>query len=140
MKKQYSLTSTAFEGEVLFTFNEFGLLEQFDSTGATLSEEQQLFLLRKLPRDLPGIQALLEKTPTATFTEIKREVTFEQFWNRYDEKIRSSKKRTLTAWNKLKQADRYKAYAYIQKYEQSLYQGTAKKYAETYLNAELWNN
>lgn len=136
----YSLTSTAFAGEVLFEFDDNQLLQRFDSTGANLSEQQQLFLLRRLPRDLAQIKTFLESSPTAKFTPIEQHITFEMFWNRYDEKVRSSKKKALKIWNRLSRTDQQKAFRFIARYEASLYPGTPKKYAETYLNAELWNN
>jgi len=138
--KTYSLTSTAFEGEVLFVFNEHDLLMSFDQSKATLNEAQQVFLLRKLPRDLVDIKQFLELSPNATFTEVKQEVTFEMFWNRYDEKVRSSKKKAARVWQKMTKTDQVKAYSFITKYFMNIRQGTEKKYAETYLNAELWNN
>ncbi|MBS4057779.1 MAG: hypothetical protein KGZ82_10725 [Bacteroidales bacterium] len=138
--KHYSLTSTTFTGEVTFVFNDDGLLQSFDQSGAGLSEAQQVFLLRQLPRDLPDIEKFLKTSPTAVFTEIKQNITFEMFWDKYNEKIRSSKKRTQRAWQRLKATDQVRAYNFILKYESSLYPGTQKKYAETYLNAELWNN
>lgn len=136
----YSLTSSAFEGEVIFDFNDNELLVRFDASGANLTEDQQVFLLRRLPRELAQIKTFLEKSPTARFTPIEQEITFEMFWNRYNEKLRSSKKKALKIWNRLSRADQIKAYRFIARYEQSLYPGTPKKYAETFLNAELWNN
>jgi hypothetical protein len=136
----YSLTSNSFAGEVYFEFDDEGLLIRFDCTNAQLSEQQQIFLLRRLPRELSAIKSFMDNSPTAKFTELNQEITFEMFWNRYNEKLRSSKKKAEKIWNKLGRADQQKAYRYIARYEASLYTGTAKKYAETYLNAELWNN
>ncbi|MBK9292585.1 MAG: hypothetical protein IPM52_13315 [Bacteroidetes bacterium] len=136
----YSLTSSAFEGEVIFDFDDNGLLVRYDASGANLTEGQQVFLLRRLPRELAQIKTFLENSPTARFTPIEQEISFEMFWNRYNEKLRSSKKKALKIWNRLSRADQIKAYRYITRYEQSVYPGTPKKYAETYLNAELWNN
>jgi hypothetical protein len=138
--KKYSLTSVAFDGEVVFEFDDAGLLLRFDMSQASLSEDQQLFILRKIPRELSEVQRVIANSDTAKLTEIDTEVSFEAFWNRYDEKIRSSKKKSLKIWHRLSKTDKIKAFRFIQKYEMSLYQGTAKKYAETYLNSELWNN
>ncbi len=137
---RYSLTSTAFSGEVLFDFDDNGLLVSFDMKSANMSEEQQTVLLRYLPRDFYGIKLFTEKSPNARLEEIKTEVTFAQFWDKYDEKIRSSKKKAEKAWNNLSKIDQVKAYQFIGKYNLNLHAGTAKKYAETYLHAELWNN
>ena len=67
-------------------------------------------------------------------------VTFEMFWQRYDDKLNSSKKRTKQKWDKMKEGERVKAFNFIGRYFASIPQGTRKKNAETYLNAELWNN
>lgn len=137
---KYSLTSTAFEGEVIFTFNDSGLLESFDSSGAELSEKQQLWILRELPRELAEIKRVLGSSTSAALTEIKQEITFAMFWNRYDEKIKSSKKKSLLKWSRMNKTEQAKAFYFISKYEMNIPQGVAKKYAESYLNAELWNN
>lgn len=140
MSTTYSLTSNSFEGEVLFHFNEARLLEKFDFTAATLTEKQQTFILRNLPRELAELHKLAESSSNLSLQELTTEVSFEQFWNRYNEKIRSSKKKAARVWDRLSKIDQVKAFNYINKYEINLLPGTAKKYAETYLGAELWNN
>jgi len=138
--KTYSLTSTAFPGEVIFDFDDAGYLVKFDTSGADLSEQQQLWLLKKMPKHLSRVKQVLENSNTATLTEINQDVTFDSFWNRYNNKVRSSKKRTLARWNRMSRTDRLRAFNFIVKYEATLTNGIEKKYAETYLNAELWNN
>lgn len=133
----YHLTSTAFTGYVEFKFNNYGLLDSMN-IHADLSEKQQIFLLQNMPREVAELDRL--KSPMATITEVKQEVTFEMFWERYDDKLNSSKKRTLQKWSKMTPSDQARAYWFIGKYLGSLPQGTRKKFAETYLNAELWNN
>lgn len=138
--KTYSLTSTAFDGEVLFDFDDAGNLVKFDTSAATLSQNQQMWILKQMPKHLAHIQKVLGESKTATLTEIKQEVTFDMFWNRYNLKDRSSKKRTLIKWNRMNRADQIRAFNHIAKYELTLKPGVDKKYAESYLNAELWNN
>jgi hypothetical protein len=138
--KHYQLISSSFEGFVDIYFNENGLLTEFSTKGATLSESQQLWILKHMPRELAELQQLIGSSTTAKLVEIKNEISFEMFWDRYDDKQLSSKKRTESKWNKLSQAERQKAYNYIGNYFASIPSGTRKKYAETYLNAELWNN
>lgn len=140
MNRIYSLTSEGFTGEVIFEYNEAGLLEKYDISSADLSEDQQIWMLKRLPRELAELDRIIKGTKSAKLTEISRDVTFEMFWNKYNEKERSSKKRTLQKWNRMGKAEQAKAYGYIQKYLNSIAVGVAKKYAETYLNAELWNN
>lgn len=135
--KIFHLTSTAFSGHVEFHFNDNTLLDKME-IHADLSEKQQVFLLQNMPREITELDRL--KSPMATITEVKHEVTFEMFWEKYDDKVNSSKKRTLQKWEKMTPADRTRAFWFIPKYIGALPQGTRKKFAETYLNAELWNN
>jgi hypothetical protein len=137
--KHYQLTSDAITGFVDFFFDDMGLLVKFDISNAQLSTEQQIFILKKLPRELAELQNVIGKSPSAKLTEIKFEVTFEAFWNKYEDKQMSSRKKALLKWNKMNDSDKLKAYNFISMYFTGL-GNTRKKYAETYLNAELWNN
>lgn len=138
---KYVMTSGSFNGHVLFEFDETTkLLLSFDTSNAYLSEKQQIWLLKELPRELKEVEELLSKAKNVKFEKLNENITFEMFWDRYNDKITSSKKRTRKAWDKMSKADQAKAFRFISKYENSLPQGTRKKYAETYLNAELWNN
>lgn len=133
------MTSNTFTGQVEFEYDETtGLMKSYTTENATLTEKQQVWLLKNLPRELAEAQALLEKSPGIVFTP--EDVTFEMFWERYDDKINSSRKRTLKAWESMKKADQVRAYNFIRTYFRNIPHGTRKKYAETYLNAELWNN
>ena len=74
-----------------------------------------------------------------TTVEITQSITFETMWRQYDDASRSSKKKSRAIWDKMKKDDQVKAYHYYPKYERN--RGSAdKKYLETYLRAELWNN
>ncbi len=74
-----------------------------------------------------------------TVVEMEMKITFDMFWLKYDDRNRSSKKRSEKLWGKLSEADQVKAYYHYDKYNRN--RGNAeKKYCETYLNAELWNN
>lgn len=134
--KKYILISKSYTGEIVFIFAE-GILAMFDIRGAELNDQQRTWVLEHLPRDE---QALELYNKMFTITVVEQAVTFEQFWNRYDDKEHSSKKRTLAKWNKMPASEQVKAYNYIRKYNSTILPGCAKKYAETYLNAELWNN
>ncbi|GAB4129532.1 MAG: hypothetical protein Fur0027_14410 [Raineya sp.] len=63
--------------------------------------------------------------------------TFEEFWRRYDYKF--DRKRAEDKWNKLKDADKIAAIAYIEKYKNELRKtGVAQMYAKTYLQNQVW--
>ncbi len=137
----YQITSTTFSGFVDLFYDINGLLEKYDKTGADLSVKQQTWFLQSLPRTIDELKKLMHETATATLTEILPiEITFAMFWNRYDDKELSSKKKALAKWGKMPISEQQKAYNHIPKYFRSLTGGIRKKYAETYLNNELWNN
>lgn len=138
--KTYLLTSPKWAGEIEVVYNDLNLMVSIDISRAELAEKQQIYFLRDLPRELAELERLRQKSPSLVITEVEQEVTFEMFWNKYDEKIRSSKKRAERAWNRMSKTNQVKAYRFIQRYKLSLHPGTNAKYAETYLNAEQWNN
>ena len=135
--KIYQLTSPTFNGYIEFVFDDNSLLSSY-AIHAELSEKQQIYILKNMPREILELDKL--KSNTVTLTEVNQEVNFDMFWNRYDEKIRSSKKKAMARWSKMTQGERLRAFRFISKYESNILPGTAKKYAETYLNAELWAN
>ncbi len=137
--KKYSITSSVFTGEVVLGFNDTtGAFEMIDFSASQVSFKQKEYVLHHLPATAQNINSL--KTSNSTITELVEVVTFELFWNSYDDKLSSSKKRTQTKWNKMTERDRCEAYRYLPKYFANIPSGTRKKYAETYLNSELWNN
>ena len=137
--RKFLMTSDKFKGEVVFEFTN-NLLTKYDTSSAELDDNQILWLASYFPREIAKIKDFLAPSESAKFTEIKQEITFEMFWKKYDDKVNSSKKKTQTRWEKMSKNEQLKAHNYIQKYFASLPHGTRKKYAETYLNAELWNN
>ena len=135
--KIFHLTSISFVGYVEFIFTDEDLLSKME-IHAELSQSQQVYLLKHMPREILELEKL--KSDTAQITEVKQEVNFDMFWNHYDDKINSSRKKAERQWDKMTSADRYKAYRFISKYFSSIPTGTRKKYATTYLSDELWNN
>jgi hypothetical protein len=133
------LTSIAFTGYIEYIFDDESLLLQKMNTEAELSEKQQVWFLKNMPREYQELEKL--KSANVTLTEIKSDpVTFQQFWDRYDDKICSSKFKTEKAWDKLSPVDQGRAYRYISRYFNNMPAGTRKKYATTYLSDRLWNN
>jgi hypothetical protein len=70
--------------------------------------------------------------------EIKRDITFEMFWDKYNYKT-SGKEEAKKAWTKLSKSNQTAAYDYISVYESILKQNpVAKQYGSSYLNAKRW--
>lgn len=79
------------------------------------------------------------KTVNAECVEMQIKLSFDMFWDKYNDKERSSKKRSQRIWEKLSEENQIKAYYYYDRYNRN--RGSAeKKYCETYLSAEMWNN
>jgi len=140
----YTLTSSKFAGEVVFKFDQTGLMVGYDVTGAKLDEQQTKWLLKDRPRTLNELKTLLSTSRFARLTQrkdYKEQVSFDEFWSAYDYKALSSKIKTKKVWDKMKQIDRDRAYNFIGKYDRMISkEGIGKKYATTYLNDRLWEN
>ena len=142
MIRTFTLTSPSFNGEVVFEYSDY-ILSKYDTTSAQLTEQQLIYITKNLPRELFDIETFKEKANNVTVTETTKEITFDDFWKRYFKGRgvdNSSKKRTIAKWGKMKKSEQLKAFYHIGKYLNTLSHGTCPKYAETYLNAELWNN
>lgn len=125
----------------MLKYNENGALVSQDLTEADLNAAQINWFNNKMPKFLHQLKESIKGSKKAVLRIVQQEkVSFEQFWDKYNYKARSSRKKALNCWNRLSQTDRDKAFNYISTYERSIPNGIAKKYAEIYLNAELWNN
>lgn len=135
----YQITSPRFIGHVTIGFAG-AVCVSYNAQDAELTETQSQYFLQKLaaPQDL--FLEMLNQKKIFTITGFVEELTFDMFWNRYNEKLRSSKKKAQTKWERLSKQQQILAFSYIPKYFKSLPDGIAKKYAETYLHSEIWNN
>jgi hypothetical protein len=132
------MTAPTIDGAIQFDYNEAGYLERF-FVGASLTHQQYQFIVGRLPWHTDQIEAFTTSVPSASFAMRDRKLTFREFWDKYDDKVRSSRKRTEKKWDSMSETEQIKAYLFIPKYFRS--KGNAeKKYAETYLAAEQWNN
>jgi hypothetical protein len=125
-------------GQVIFIYNEDNCLQQL-IISETISRKQYEALFSCLPWHYSMMPALRELAKESTFIEQTIAITFEMFWNRYNDKDRSSKKKTQTMWDKMPITEQTKAFIYIPTYNRN--RGAAeKKYTTTYLSDALWNN
>lgn len=138
--RTFIITADFFSGEIEFCYSGTGTLVSFNAARATLSEKQHEFIIKRIPHHVSEVDEKLRSISDIHLSEVNTAITFEAFWNRYNDKIRSSKKKAETKWKRMTQADRNRAYFYLPKYESSIPNGVSRKYAETYLHAELWNN
>lgn len=133
-----TMTSAQFRGSLVFNYNEAGLLIRLD-IDADLTDKQKKIITEDLPWTAEAAKQFMARYDKATYLVQEQELTFDMFWNRYNDKARSSKVKTEKAWDKMKKTEQLKAYIFIPTYFRN--KGTAeKKYATTYLSDELWNN
>jgi hypothetical protein len=141
------MTSPAFEGEVRFEYDtETGLMRGLD-VPAGLGVLQLSFLLAHIPAsvaEMRGFPAFLKKAnSSASVREVFKDVSFEDFWERYFSgrgSDNSSKKKARVRWERMSISDRMRAFEYIPRYLNKIPHGIGVKLAETYLNSELWDN
>jgi hypothetical protein len=121
----------------VFTYDDGDLLQGISFNGNYPEPVRRIVL-----KSMPLRPELLEQTKgrTGILTEEAEKVTFEMFWDRYNDKARSSRVKTERVWNKMPEGERTKAYRYINRYKSSIPQGVCMKYATTYLNDQMWNN
>ncbi len=139
MNTTYSLVSSKFSGEVRVTFNSEKLLTKFEVLGEMVYHTH-LHILNYLPLTSNELDKLKAESRTLQVTEVVEEITFDMFWKKYNDSARSSKKKSLAKWNKFNTDNQRKAYFYYSIYINNIPPGVEKKYCETYLNAEMWNN
>ena len=140
--KKFALTAATFTGEITFGYDDQSRLISFN-IAADLSQEQHTWILQKLPLTVAEMEEKIKRISSFKVVEVLLSVTFDMFWDTYNDKIRSSKKKSLKIWDKLTPTDQVKAHTYIHTYIHTYnrHRGNAeKKYAETYLGSELWNN
>ena len=131
------LTIPKYEGEIVFTYDDGDLLQGIAFNG-DFPEPVRGIVLKSLPLRPERLEQT--KGRTGILTEEAEKVTFGMFWDRYNDKARSSKVKTERVWNKMPEGERTKAYRYINRYKSSIPQGVCMKYATTYLNDQMWNN
>ena len=139
MKKRYLLTTEASPDGVIYTFTAEGWLDAMQIQQQNMNLASRAVVVKTLRLQEADFLEWA-KGITCTVMKLDDKITFDMFWDKYNDKDRSSKKRSLKLWQKLKEDDQVKAYHYHDQYVKKMPPGVAKKYAETYLAAEQWNN
>ena len=138
--KKYILTSDKWTGQIELIYGINGYLTGLNIEASFVSDEQHQRLLFAIPLVNRGEEwDKLAKSPR--LIEVKEEITFQMFWEKYDYK--EGKMVAERRWNNLSKANQQKAYHYIAIYNQRRMAKTpppSKKYPETYLNQQIWNN
>jgi hypothetical protein len=109
---KYTLTSTNFTGQVTFGYRFDGKLMFFHNEG-DMSEEHFQYLLSFLPLHVSQLDKF-RKSAMSTITEIPADVSWERFWETYNQKINA--KRCKPLWEALTDYDKMLAIVKITHY------------------------
>lgn len=138
-KTRYSVTSTKFEGELTFMYDEKGVLKWF-SNDASMDDEQ----LAYLHHNFPTLDCLMIKlagdSKTLLIKQTTQEITFDEFWTAYDFKM--DRQDAEKAWNKMTPDQQKKAFENIPSYKYFLLmrRNQATLYPATYLRGKYDSN
>lgn len=129
------------EASGLFDYNNEGYLLNYTLTPGRFEQVHFDFLFKRFPKNLVMMKAWMEeKFPNVTFKIIEEDLSFDAFYNKYAHKV-SKRSVAEKVWKNMPDTERAKAIAFIPIYQQHLLKTNVnKKYPETYLNSEMWNN
>lgn len=124
--KRFQLTSSLFQGSVLFGYNDEGWLT-FLKNDAEFTDKQHAWLFSegRFPARIELVAALVSKI-RGTLSELAPDISFDAFWELYDKKI--NRKRTEPLYKKLPEEEMLKAINAVkpyQKYCQRINRGIA---------------
>ena len=138
---KYLMTFTNHKATALVEFNNEGWLIKYELTPGTFGEDQFYYITRMFPYTIKRMQHWLEnKFPNVKIQEVQDDLSFDAFYDTYAHKI-SKRSVAENIWKKMPDTERAKAIKYISTYDRHVIQtGVNKKYPETYLNSEMWNN
>lgn len=138
--RRFIITSTKFTGQVEFIYDASGRICVIDFRNAILNDVQINWLKSELPLYTDTLESTIKNAPSLTITEADFEVTFEMFWNKYNNKV--NRKRTLALWEKLSKPKQVKAFYGIDAYNKYLSKKDwrNRQDPDTYLRNETFDN
>ncbi|TAN18809.1 MAG: hypothetical protein EPN37_04415 [Chitinophagaceae bacterium] len=136
--KKFILTSSKFEGQVTFGYNEKDILI-FLHNEAQMNNTQHNWLIHHLPACSEEIQKL-NKILQGKLEELPEDLSLDRFWQLYNKKI--NRKRCEPLWKKMKEAEKMQCLRSIPHYEQYLNRINWREKAdpENYLKKAMYQN
>lgn len=123
-------------GQITFKFDVNGDLVLFKYEGNPLTEKQRKWLYPRIPIQEKSM-SMWSAIPEFTVTKGEPDLSFDNFWNAYNNKAKKIKAEQL--WNRLSNDDKFNAIAFIKRYDNWLRQkGTAKALPDTYISQKRW--
>jgi hypothetical protein len=129
------------DASAIFEYDASGILVYYELKPGNFVHEHYSYFFSKFPiQEIHIKNWLAVKAQNVTIKLIPEDLSFENFYELYNHKY-GKKVKSKSIWEALPTTEKAKALAYIQRYNQFLSgTGTAKKYPETYLNQQIWNN
>jgi len=122
-----------------FKYHLNGVLQCFEILEGSLNPKQVnwLFVQGHFPYKEAQIKGWIKVIKNFKITVGEPDLSFDTFWNLYDEKQKKIKAKEL--WSKLSKADQIQAVTYIRRYNNLLkYKNQAKALPDTYLRQKRW--
>lgn len=137
--KRFLIAAPAYTGDAELIFDTVGKLVRFDITKTNMRPEVLQEFKERVPIHIDNLTAAFEGVKV-TITEADFEISFEQFWKKYNKKI--NKIRCIPLWNKLTKNEQLKAYLGIDIYDRFLRKEgfRTKLDPENYLRNRTWEN
>lgn len=138
MTTTYQMYSPMAKCDYQFKFDENGVIVGFEIMGVNkFSEEKTQELFSGVPKTIAQLKDFAKRNKRE-LVEIKPDLSFTAFWNKYGYKV-GKLKQTEDLWNKLSEKNKNMAMDYIDKQKAHLaVKGTATPYASSYLNGQYW--
>ncbi len=136
--KEYVITSASNDSKVLLKYGLNKYLMELCISDCT--DEQQLFILKHLPKTLEELEQLRRTFPKMKVTETKTDISFNAFWNEYAYKV-GNKGKAEKLYNKLSETEKILAIGSIKEYNKYLSRKASieRLYPETYLNQRRYD-
>ena len=136
---KYIVTSTQFNGELVFTYTNNQLvgmdIEAVSNNGTMLR-----FVYAALPKTSEALLGWLVGSKTMKIREVPSDLSFDNFWNTYHYKV-GNKPKSEKLWKAMSDASKALALTKIKKYREAKEnEGTAMLYPERYLSYKTYEN
>lgn len=137
---KYILTSPTFEGSILISYNDNGLLSKLEFNCPSFTPANIAYMLKNVPINNQHIYDMTKGTK-ASIALANDDLSFNSFWSKYAYKV-GHKARAEKLWKLLSNEDKILALAYIHTYNNFLidHPKQDRQYPETYLAQRRWNN
>lgn len=141
MTKEYNVIGSNFTGVMIFKYGLNGILNSFELVDADeMSKEQVRWLFSGHFPYREQQLSHFRTIKTFTVSEGKIDMSFETFWNTYQNKVKRSM--AIKAWDKISDPEKIAALAGIKPYFNYLKRkrGIDKAHPSTYLNQKYWDS